>query len=422
DVRHGRHDDWHRPRVNVAFGWGALRALGVSEADAATFPREFRSGMADRARILSDDPASWRFGAPGQPTLDVLVLAFAKTERALDAFAADVLARLAGALDLAHQDRAIRPRGGREHFGFRDGIANPIVRGLAHAKRSPEPECATGEFVLGHKNGYDKWPASPSVDRALDAFDELPGAPGGRKDLGFDGTYLVYRKLEEDVGRFRAFLKQATLEQLGKDDVGAEEWLAARIVGRWKSGAPVALAPERDDPKLALANAFLFGGEAGTTCPVGAHVRRANPRDALPPDPATSLENVSRHRILRRGRRYGREAPSPLPPSDAGDRGIVFICLNANLERQFEFVQQTWIHSTKFAALYDESDPLVGRRDGGAHRFSLQGAPARVRLRGLPEFVTMRGGGYFFLPGLRALRALLGVAPKRRADGARATT
>ena len=187
------------------------------------------------------------------------------------------------------------------------------------------------------------------------------------------------------------------------------------MVGRWPGGAPLALSPDRDDPALAEVNDFGYFHEdpVGTGCPVGAHVRRTNPRDSLDPRPGTekSLAINRRHRLLRRGREYG-QALSPeaaLTESLAPDeeRGLHFICLNANIARQFEFVQNTWLNNPKFAGLYDDSDPLIGQSAPYGGTFTMPSATgARSRVNGMPRFITVKGGAYFFLPGLEALRRL----------------
>jgi deferrochelatase/peroxidase EfeB len=145
-------------------------------------------------------------------------------------------------------------------------------------------------------------------------------------------------------------------------------------------------------------------------------VRRSNPRDSLDPSPG-SAESVAvgkRHRLLRRGRKYG----SPLAQAEAlaaasgpeqDERGLHFICLNANIARQFEFVQHTWINNPRFAGLYDEPDPLVAAAGARGRTFTMPADPVRRRVTGLPSFVSVRGGAYFFLPGLRALRYLAGL-------------
>jgi deferrochelatase/peroxidase EfeB len=186
------------------------------------------------------------------------------------------------------------------------------------------------------------------------------------------------------------------------------------MVGRWPNGAPMAVSPDLDDPELSDFNDFGYGkaDRDGLGCPIGAHIRRAHPRDSLDPDPGTdrSIELDKRHRLLRRGRAYG----PPLPPeerladgaSDDEPRGLYFICLCANVTRQFEFVQHTWINNRKFDGLYDDADPLVGRRDASGGIFTVPRRPVRRRITGMPSFVTVHGGGYFFMPGLRALRYL----------------
>jgi len=184
-------------------------------------------------------------------------------------------------------------------------------------------------------------------------------------------------------------------------------WLAAKCFGRWPSGAPLVLAPDRDAPGLGADdrrnNDFTFAATDpdGLACPIGSHVRRANPRDTLHDDPSRSLRVVNRHRIIRRGRPYEESAGNGGSPR----RGLVFIAINVDLQRQFEFIQQTWINSPKFTSLYEDKDPIAGDNDGRGI-FSIQQRPARRRIAGLPRFVTVRGGAYFFLPGVRALRAL----------------
>ena len=186
------------------------------------------------------------------------------------------------------------------------------------------------------------------------------------------------------------------------------------MVGRWPGGAPLVLAPDGDDRRLASENDFDYHepDPFGERCPIGSHIRRANPRDSLDPDPGSraSVTVGKRHRILRRGRGYGtrigvEEALSG--DDESGEsRGLHFLCLNANIARQFEFIQHSWINDPKFSGLYDDPDPLVGARAGGACVFTAQGRPVRTRLGGLPEFVSVRGGAYLFLPGIRAVHYL----------------
>ncbi len=208
--------------------------------------------------------------------------------------------------------------------------------------------------------------------------------------LGRNGTYAVYRKLAQDVVAFRRFVREE-----GRAD---PDLLAAKMMGRWPSGAPLVLAGQADDPDLAADprrnNDFDYVGDRlGYRCPRGAHVRRAHPRK----DPLTER----RHLLIRRGLPYGR-ALADGAPEDGADRGLVGVFLNASIERQYEFVQRVWINSPRFDDLQNDPDPITGPGGGD---FSWQGRPPR-RLRGLPRFVTVRGGEYFFVPSITAMRFL----------------
>jgi Dyp-type peroxidase family len=251
----------------------------------------------------------------------------------------------------------------------------------------------------------------PLVAPAHDVAARLPRDKAtGLADLGRNGSYLVVRQLRQDVDSFRSFTEEATRGPDGRSDEQARELLAAKMVGRWRSGASLALAPERDDPALAEENDFGYQhtDPRGLACPLGSHVRRVNPRDALDPRPGTeeSLAINRRHRLVRRGRSYGE--------SDSGDeQGLYFMCLNANLARQYEFVQHTWANNPTFNGLRDEPDPLIGPRPGKGTFFTTPARPVRRRYADLPQFVHVRGGAYFFLPGIRALRYLAEAQPIR---------
>ena len=147
---------------------------------------------------------------------------------------------------------------------------------------------------------------------------------------------------------------------------------------------------------------FLFGRDdpQGLACPFGAHIRRANPRDQFDADNKTQMSITNRHRIIRRGRSY---VDGDVSTSDA--QGLLFMCLNADIERQFEFLQQTWIGSTSFGPLRNEADPLIAlNRTDGTYTIPTLGGPKQ--LMGMPSFVSVIGGGYFFLPGRQALKFL----------------
>jgi deferrochelatase/peroxidase EfeB len=180
------------------------------------------------------------------------------------------------------------------------------------------------------------------------------------------------------------------------------------MIGRWKSGASLVSAPDAD-PGTTAGNDFGYHDDDpdGLRCPVGAHVRRANPRDGRDDDPARTLRSTKNHRILRRGRPYGPPLPEGADPGpDDPERGLVFMCLNTDIERQFEFVQHTWLNNPVFAGLEGEVDPVVGPQPVGGGRFTVPQDPVRHRAEGLPRFVTTRGGAYLFLPSVRALTYL----------------
>jgi deferrochelatase/peroxidase EfeB len=183
-----------------------------------------------------------------------------------------------------------------------------------------------------------------------------------------------------------------------------EELLAAKMMGRWRSGAPLALSPGNDDPELGANpfrnNNFLFADDPlGLKTPTGSHIRRANPRDA------SVAGAVRLHRMIRRGTAYGAPLPEGVLEDDSADRGIVFVFIGSHIKRQFEFVQSEWVNDSTFIGASRERDPVSGANDG-AGTFIIPRRPIRRRLQGLPRFVVTRGGEYCFIPGLRALRWL----------------
>jgi Dyp-type peroxidase family len=198
--------------------------------------------------------------------------------------------------------------------------------------------------------------------------------------------------------------------------------LASQMVGRWPSGAPLVLSPNSDDPKLAEMNDFLYAqaDSSGAKCPMGSHVRRTNPRDVFTSNPREAILLAKRHRLIRRGRPYGPPLAASLNPADylkpapedpKEDRGLYFIGINGDLSRQFEFIQQTWINNPKFAGLYNDADPLMGDHfPPGKGVFTIQG-DVRERVTNIRRFVHVRGGAYFFMPGLRAVRYLARLHP-----------
>jgi Dyp-type peroxidase family len=413
-----------RRAVNVAVTSSGLRKLGLDAAVVGLFSNEFAEGMATayRSRILGDldsnSPEHWDWGGRRTLQVDALLLLYARD----DAELASLQSEHAGALD--DGVRVVGRLGtsdlqAHEPFGFRDGISQPLIEGLSKTG-PPETTLRFGEFVLGYPNEYGRYTDRPVLDPAADPAGALPRDPESRRpDLGRNGTYLVFRQLSQDVRGLWGFLDRVTKRPDGSSDPNRRLRLAAKMVGRWPSGAPLALSPDRDDPALAEANDFGYFDQDrwGTRCPVGAHIRRANPRDSLDPQPGTakSYEINRRHRILRRGREYGDQlTPEEALHEDGGDaseddRGLHFICLNANIARQFEFVNDTWLNNPKFDGLYDDADPLVAPSHPHGGTFTVQSDVVRERVTDVPRFVSVKGGAYFFLPGIAATRYLAGL-------------
>lgn len=432
--------------LQVALSSDGLRALGLEADILAQFEQPFLAGMAgedSRSRRLGDtgpnDPGGWLWG---RPVPHVLVMLYA-ARGGLEAFRTEVLGEAFGRAFEVIRTLPTSPTLGREPFGFADGISQPVIDWdqtfptELHSRLDYANMLAPGEVVLGHGNEYGEVTPRPLVDRAVPGADGLPQAAeaGGQSDLGLNGTYLVLRQLQQDVRGFWQFLDKAA-----DGDPERREALAAAMVGRHRDGR--ALIPdEREIPSGRARNNFTFDGDIdGHSCPLGAHIRRANPRtgdhppgvsgfwswalstlgfrrrrDGLP-GPHDLVASTRFHRLLRRGREFGpslspEDALQPGPePGPEPERGIYFICLCANIVRQFEFVQNAWVVSATFDGLPGEADPLLGNREptetgAATDGFSIQrtvGVPKR--LGGLPVFVRVRGGAYFFMPGIRALR------------------
>jgi Dyp-type peroxidase family len=393
--------------VNVALTNRGLTRLGLDRATLDSFAIPFIDGMNSplRSRILGDcepdgTPKSWRWGGRDN-AVDVLLMLYADTEAHRDALVARIREGItaSGALAEFLVLEAGLYRDRNEHFGFADGVGQPAIDGTGHAqKATPANVVSPGEFLLGYTNEYG-YPA------------EAP-ALGPKGDLGKNGSYLVFRHTAQDVARFWQFLDAQSRTPGGASDPAARDMLGAKFVGRWKSGTPLTLAPDADDPSIGRTDDYGYADKDphGFGCPLGAHARRANPRDALLTDkPAESRARTARHRLMRRGRSYGPRIADPLA-DDGQERGLHFICLCADLARQFEFVQQTWLDNPVFNGLDGEVDPVVGGQTDGAV-MTLQNAPVRRRITGVPDFVTLLGGAYFFVPGIKALRWLATGAP-----------
>ena len=376
--------------LTVGFSYRGLEALGVPQSSLDSFAPEFREGMAARAPVLGDvgesGPEHWE---PPFGSSDVHVAIAALSPDAARLEAAAEQARRAHlelpGLEVVWRQDCYQLATGRTSFGFKDGIGQPSVEGSGRPSTSPrEPPLKAGEIILGYPDETGELPPMPTPEV-----------------LGRNGTYVVFRKLHTKVAAYRRYLRDraATREE--------EQLLGAKMVGRWQSGAPLALAPDRDDPELgadpARNNDFLFADDPrGFKCPVGAHARRANPRDAMDQDGSV---DVRLHRMIRRGTSYGPMLPEGELEDDGVERGIIFVFAGAHLKRQFEFVKTQWLNDGIFIGAPTERDPLVGPNDGTSG-FTIPQRPIRRRLQELPPFVVTRGGEYFFAPGLTAMRWL----------------
>jgi len=417
--------------LNVALTWEGLRHLGLPDDALATFPRPMQEGMVTRhrSRILGDvdhsDPSRWCWGGRRGDAYEIhlLVMVFAPSEKAL---ATDLVGRQAafeaggGGVEVVESIEG-RLYDGREHFGFADGLSQPMLKGWPTRTGSVNPpapptparfaDVEPGEIVLGYKDNFDKPAEGPTVARGGQGHLAKPPWARGRGDLGRNGSFLVVRQLAQDVSAFRHVVAAASESSAIRGGGLTPGQVGAKMIGRWPSGASIVLHPDAD-PGQAGSNDFGYydNDQAGLgSCPVGAHVRRANPRDASDNTPAEGLDTTLNHRILRRGRPYG--LPFVDPPTRPGEeataeRGLLFLCLNADIERQFEFVQHTWVNNPFFGGLGGEVDPIVGLQPAGGGVFTMPAEPVRRRVSGIPNLVVTRGGAYFFLPGVNALSYL----------------
>jgi Dyp-type peroxidase family len=435
----------HQRAINLALTASGLRKLDLDDRRLAEFSVEFLEGMAPkpaapaeiprRTNLLGDagnsSPEHWNWGGWTDDDVDGMLLLFAIDGPALEALIAAEVDALTPAAELVvdrgdgapvivkgmlYDDR-------KEHFGFKDGISQPTIEGSPKAKRSRErlktkPAAATGdedeskllsakdqrislvkpgEFVLGYMNERRERISDGSAkDRA------------NMRDLLRNGTYLVFRQLEQDVPAFEQFVERLANRVHGKADAGTTEDVSARLIGRHKSGEPLVPAAA-NSRKKGDRNDFLYANEdgAGLACPIGSHIRRANPRDAIGPDPDTALRLSKMHRIIRRGRPYGerRSSGEEKANGNGARRGVAFIALNADIAGQFEMIQHSWLNNAHFGGLYAGTDP-IGHAPRPGDEFAVQQRPTNVHVDRPAPFVTVRGGAYFFLPGINAVRAL----------------
>jgi len=384
---------WNAPHTWLAVGltYTGLEALGVPKESLQSFPEAFRQGMAARARQLGDEgvnnPKNW--GKPyGTGQVHIGVSAFSDSEekhqRAL-AIAREQYEGFSGVSALALQHFGAQPSD-RNSLGYKDGIDQPPIEGSGV---DPLPgqgrPIKAGEFILGY-------PGEAGVPLPMPQPDIL----------GRNGIYVGYRKYQSRVGAFNRFLHAngSTEEE--------RELIAAKLVGRWRSGAPLTLAPDVDNPALGADpkrnNDFNYANDPnGRQVPFGAHIRRMNPRDTQ----LSRLTDVNLHRLLRRGSTYGLPY-DPNALSEADDevpRGAIFLFMSAKAMATIEFLQQEWINDGDFIGAGNERDPIIGRQEEAA-TFTIPREPVRRRLHGIETFNVLKGGEYFFLPSLSALNWL----------------
>jgi Dyp-type peroxidase family len=403
---HGTHFS-----VNIGFTYEGLKALGLSEKALGSFPRAFQIGMRGRAEEVGDvgphAPEYWEGGLGGP---DIHAMAWLRTDSAegrelatqiirdeMDAIGGVEIRFVQDTKALAHEN-GIGSEG--EHFGFADPISQPPIDG-ADAPSYP------GDGV---QNPDGTWrPLKPG--EFLLGYEDEAGADGTQMpepfELRLNGTFMVFRKLYQDVAAFRRYLAAAAKALYGSDDQYHQDLLAAKTMGRWRSGCPVDLSPEKDDPTIAAdphrRNNFNYAGDdQGLRCPLGSHLRRSNPR-ATPLKRATA---VRRHRLIRRGVEYGPHLPDGILEDDGVDRGLINLFIQSDIERQFEFVQREWMKGGEFIGLDPrEQDPINGLGGAGS-QMSVPGAK-RPFVFDLPTFVKVKGGEYLFVPGLKALDGII---------------
>ena len=372
----------------VALTYTGLQALGVPPSSLDSFPTAFRQGMAARASSFdcADSlPQHWEqpYGSGRiHAALTLLSVSESKWQSKL-ALARQQLQGLPGVQVLAREDFAQVPDG-RTPFGYKDGISLPNICGNdASPILSPEEPVAAGEFVLGYPGEGGRRVPMPQPDV-----------------LGRNGTFAGFRKLHSRVATFRRFLRENAAAPLTPDV------LAAKMIGRWPSGAPLMLAPDHDRPELGSdpqqMNNFLYGSDpTGLRCPLGAHARRMNPRDT----PLQVMSNVKLHRIIRHGTTFGPPLAEGVLEDDGQSRGIFFIFLSATAPDTYEFLKKEWIEHGNFLGLGTQRDPVAGSHDG-TDMFAIPMRPLRRRIPMLESFTRTLGGEYAFMPSLTALRWL----------------
>jgi Dyp-type peroxidase family len=398
---------------NVAISYAGLEALRLPSWLLRSFPDDFRAGMAARADRLGDAgdgaPDRWDEGLR-EGDIHVLVSIAGQRDDAVAGECERVTAEMAAhGLVPGRVQPASQPSGSREHFGFTDGFGQPAIAGVARngvpgqgvpIRRRPWHRFRP-DLVRSRSDPRVSWRPLRPGEFLLGYPDEDGGPPPApAPPLHRNATFMVWRKLRQDVAGFRRWVAEAAGE------TGLEQRLvAAKAIGRWPDGSPLVVRPAYADARLGndreRVNDFVYGGDPdGAACPRGAHIRRANPRDGL----RAGSRLTARQRLLRRGMPYG----APLPEGaedDHEDRGLVFVSFQASIERQFEIVQARWLNDGDAFGLGRTPDPVAGAVGDGGARLAFGGRPPRYATA-MQSFVTPRGGEYLFVPGIAGLRAL----------------
>jgi len=402
-------DQWreaHAYRVNLGITYDGLAALALPESSLRTFPDEFVGGSVAAAARIGDaaDSAPEKWQEPfARRDVHLLIFLFitdkANAANSIETVSARLRALYGGTgacEELTVCDAGSLP-GDVAHFGYRDGFAQPTIEG-GPPPAIPDilPHASASEFLLGYENL---------------TTDSVPEPP----ELCRNGSYAAFRILEQDCHAFETFLaEQSAQTQLDP------ELIAAKLCGRWRSGAPLTLFPNADDPQhedpgsFARYNSFDYvktdrysphddyDDSRGYLCPIGSHIRRMNPRHSK----VAGNSGLS-HRIVRRGLPYG-------PPYDAAnphdgiERGLLGLFIGASLKNQFEFLMKHWANDGGFAGIGQTKDPILGDNSPADSKFviPLEAGKKPVALRGLPRFIRTRGAAYCFVPSVTALRYL----------------
>ncbi len=427
--------------IQLAFTYSGVAKMNIPAEGLTTFPPEFVEGMVTehRSRMLGDlddsAPEKWNWGGSDYDfeSIHLLLMLYATDDTKLQIVLNEQKSTLASAgIKIKYELDSTKLPNEKEHFGFRDGIAQPVMRGVGHESKHEANLINPGEFLFGYQNEYEKYMFSPTVSPEHDPQNILQADKNNPalKDVGRNGSMLVFRQLEQNVKAFWNMADQAAKEKTAQQDPTTAEYIASKMLGRWPNGSPLTKCPVHPDPAKETFDNFGYAEDDydGFKCPIGSHIRRANPRDNFLRDSTGDKEKdieksmmfMKRFRILRRGRSYGPPLAASMEPKDIinaaedhKERGLYFLCFNSNIGRQFELIQQTWINNPKFAGLYEDPDPMIGypgiMGEGATSTFTEQALPVRKQVKGITRFVNVKGGAYFFMPGLKALKYLSSI-------------